>query len=201
MKKVLALILSLIMIVAAVPMNAFAEDASLQIITEANISFDTDQLVGKTREDLFDILSVNTPGLELNRDSLRIDGSADNNRVLEYASIYSLSFRLYPAEGYTLSTDVPTLQKATIVEGRRSLRPHDQNTTAPTVNVRHIGPGSDEECMSVSFSFKPTGPMNVVDTINVSFDNELYGKTTADYKDFITVNTQGVELGDEKFWA
>ncbi len=201
MKKLLSLMLTLIMIMSVVPMNAFAEEASLQEINGANIYFDTDKLVGKTREDLFDIISINTPGLELDRENLKINGTTQSNCVFEYATVYTVGFKLYPAEGYTLSKNRPELQSATIVEGRKSIRPNDQNSVAPTVNVRYIEPGCDEECISVSFRFRPTGPMNVLKQIDISFDNALNGKTTADYKSFISFNTDGVELGNEKFWA
>lgn len=208
MKKVLALFLALIMITAVVPMSAYAEEMSDGIINGATITFDTDKLVGIAKKDIADVISVDNPGLEIDYDSISVSrtgigGFTDENDKFEYAVIYSVMFKLYPAEGYSLSENSEELRNAVKVEGRKCIKPNDENADAPFVNVNYSSSDSDkyDEYINIRIYFRPTGPAKVIESIDINFDNNISGKTIADYKEFVSVVTEGVEMGDKTFYT
>lgn len=203
MKKFLSLILALLMITAIAPVSSFAEETEPGIITGAKVNIDTDKLVGKTKDEFVQALSVETPGLEIDEENImiiKLNGTMSETDRYEYSVNYSAQIHLYPQDGYKLSENKTALEEAVTVEGRRSIVPNDDNSDEPFVVAHYATPAYDEH-ITVSFLFRPTGPMNVVETIDISFDTEIDGKTPADYKDFISVNTEGVKMDDENFWA
>ena len=201
-KKLISLILAVLMI-AAVPVSSFAEEADPENITGAKVYIDTDKLVGKTKDEFVQLLSTDTPGIEIDKENIlitKMNGNFSETDKYEYSVNYYAQIHLYPQEGYKLSESMTELRDAVTVEGRRILVPYDENSKAPIVSVHYATPVYDEH-ITVSFSFRATGPVNVVETIDITFDNEIDGKTPADFKDFVSVNTEGVKMGSEKFWA
>lgn len=203
-KKIMSLILAVFMVAVAVPMSVFATETEPEIITGAEVHIDTDKLVGKTKNEILEILYVKTPGLEIDEENImitKLNGVFAETDRYEYSVNYSAQIHLYPQTGYKLSENKTELEEAVTVEGRRSLAANDDNCEEPFVVVHYAVPSVYDEHITVNFSFRATGPMNVVDTIDISFNTEIDGKTPADYKDFVSVNTAGVEMGSEKFWA
>lgn len=201
-KKLISLILAVLMI-AAVPVSSFAEESEPEIITGAKVHIDTDKLVGKTKDEFVQFLSTDTPGIEIDKENIlitKMNGDFSEKDKYEYSVNYYAQIHLYPQEGYKLSESKTELEKAVVVEGRRILVPYDENSKAPFISVLYATPVYDEH-ITVNFSFRATGPMNVVETIDISFDTEIDGKKPADFKSFVSVNTEGVEMGSEKFWA
>lgn len=188
MKKALSLILALVMITAVVPLNTLAQEASSEIITGATLYFDTDKLVGIAKKDVTEVISVDNPGLEIDYDSISVGrtgvgGFTNENDKYEYAVRYNIKFRLYPAEGYKLSEDIAELKKAIKVEGRKSIKPNDENTEYPFITVSYSSDSDKyDEYISINLDFRPTGPAKIIESVNINFDNDICGKTTADYK-------------------
>lgn len=203
MKKISSFFLAVIIAIAAIPMNAFADETEDKIITGAKVHIDTDQLVGKTRDEFIELVSTDTTGIEIDKENFLIieyNGTFSETDKYEYSVNYSAQIHLYPQEGYKLSDDMTALADSVTVEGRRAIVNNDANCDEPNVSVHYATPAYAEH-ITVNFSFRATGPMNVVNTIDISFDTEIDGKTPDDYKDFISVNTEGVEMGSENFWV
>ncbi len=203
MKKFLSIAIALFILVTTVPFNAFAQEVTEEIISEATLFIDTDNLVGKTKDDFIDMLILETPGLEIDRENVSVtelNGVLSENEKFEYSLNYSAQVNLYPLDGYRLSENKVELEEAIKVEGRKPIVNMDNNSQKPFTVVHYETPVYDEH-ITVNFMFRPTGPMNVVKTININFNTEINGKTPDDYLDFISVNTEGVKMGDEKFWA
>ncbi len=201
-KKIISMVMAILMI-AAMSVNSFAEETGPEMITGAKVYIDTDKLVGKSVDELAQFLSTDTPGIEIDKENIMItkmNGIISESEKYEYSVNYYAQIHLYPQEGYKLSESMTDLRDAVTVEGRRVLVPYDANSEAPFVSVHYATPVYDEY-ITVNFSFRATGPMNVVDTIDLSFDTDIDGKTPADFKDFLSVNTEGVKMGSEKFWA
>ncbi len=203
MKKFLSFALALLVIATIVPFGVFAQEASEGIITEATVFIDTDNLVGKTKEDFINLLTLETPGLEIDKENIMVTELNDvlsDGEKFEYSLNYSVQVHLYPQEGYKLSENKTELEEAVKVEGRKPIVNNDNNSQKPFVVVHYATPVYDEH-ITVNFLFRPTGPMNVIKTIDINFSTEIDGKTPDDYLDFISVNTEGVKMGAEKFWA
>lgn len=202
MKKLISMIMAILMI-AAIPVSSFAEEAEPEIITGAKVYIDTDKLVGKSVDEFAQFLSTDTPGIEIDKENIMItkmNGVISETEKYEYSVNYYAQIHLYPQEGYKLSDSTTELTESVTVEGRRVISDNDANSNAPYVVVHYATPVYDEH-ITINFSFRATGPMNVVNTIDISFDTDIVGKTPEDYKDFISVNTEGVGMGSEKFWA
>lgn len=111
MKKIVSVLLALLMITAAAPLNAFAEET--KEITYIEINLDP-KIAGKTPADYREFLTVSGEGVVLgSEDYFRTTylenvngfGYTREAEVFEEGVRYTSVFNVYPKEGYTLIMD------------------------------------------------------------------------------------------------
>lgn len=107
MKRIISLILALIMITAAAPLNAFANEPD-KAVENIEITIDT-RIAGKTPSECADFLTVSGEGIEFDYGTFKatyIDGPFNSGvkeaEVFEEGISYSSVLYIYPADGYIL---------------------------------------------------------------------------------------------------
>lgn len=201
MKKAISFILAFIMIVSAIPMTSFAADT--QMITGVEVNVDTDSMIGLTPDDYEQFIEVVTPGLEIRQDEFIAD--TNNGTANPYIDVYTYgrgvysTIYLYPQEGYSLPAAADELTDGVKVR-RKILDEHDMNSRNPEYTV-YSEDGVNGEYIKIKFSYAPTGPIKLVTSVDITFDSDIAGKTPADFMEFFTVNTEGLEIRQETFRA
>lgn len=201
MKKTISLFLSLLMIISAVPMTAFAVDA--QMITGIEVNVDTDSMIGLTPDDYEQFIEVVTQGLEIRQDKFIAD--TNNGTANPYIDVYTYgrgvrsTIYLYPLEGYTLPADADELTDGVIVR-RKTLVENDVNSRKPEYTI-HSEDGVSGDYIEIRFNYAPTGPIKLIRSVDITFDSDIAGKTPKDFMEFFTVNTEGLEIRQETFDA
>lgn len=198
MKKTLSLILTLLMILTAIPLTAFAADT--QLITGIEVNVDTDSMIGLTPADYDRFIEVVTPGLEIKQDEFVADtniGTANPIDVYTYGAGVRSTLYLYPEEGYTLPADELT---DGVKVRRKILDENDMNSREPEYTI-HSEDGINGDYIEIRFSYAPTGPINLIRSVDITFDSDIAGKTPEDFMEFFTVNTEGLEIRQETFNA
>lgn len=199
MKKTLSLILAFIMIVSAIPMTAFATDT--QMITSVVVNVDTDSMIGLTPSDYEQFIEVVTPGLKIIQDEFIADTNSGTANlyidVYTYGTAAYSTIYLYPEEGYTLPAD--KLSDGIKVR-RKILDENDMNSRTPEYTI-HSEDGINGDYIEIRFSYAPTGPINLIRSVDITFDSDIAGKTPEDFMEFFTVNTEGLEIRQDSFEA
>lgn len=104
MKKVLALVLSVVMILAVVPMTAYAAPGD-ERIKDLGITLDV-RLTGKSIEDFKDFFTVEGEGVRLDEESMELKhksnpyGELVDFETFELHEVYVLKFNVYAEDGY-----------------------------------------------------------------------------------------------------
>lgn len=104
MKKVLALVLSVMMILAVVPMTAYAAPGDKRI-KDLGITLDV-RLSGKSIEDFKDFFTLEGEGVRLDEESMKLVhlekpfGLPADFEIFELEENYTLTFDVYAEDGY-----------------------------------------------------------------------------------------------------
>ena len=104
MKKVLALVLSIVMILAVVPMTAYAAPGDKRI-KDLDITLDV-RLSGKSIEDFKDFFTLEGEGVRLDEESMELKhksnpyGELVDFETFELHEVYVLKFNVYAEDGY-----------------------------------------------------------------------------------------------------
>lgn len=121
MKKTISLFLTLLMIMAVVPLNAFAAEPE-KLVENIEITIDT-RIAGKTPSECADFLTVSGEGIKFDYSTFKatyVDGHFNSGEkvaeVFEEDRSYSSILYIYPEEGYILPGDTSNMNtKFTVI--------------------------------------------------------------------------------------
>lgn len=190
-KKLTAIILSVILVIMAMPLCASAINKETQI-DEISIEFDLQEVIGKKFYEYVEFVKVLNPNILFEPDpqysSLMFfntdTGEQVRDEIVE-GEEYGVCLNLYPADGYRIKGEsrVAINGKELIQFSQYEITTEYENTNSRMIMFGIIA-GKEIEYKKI-------------DSVSLSFDSvACAGKTADDYGDIVTINSEHLNFVD-----
>ncbi len=188
-KRILSLILTVVMLLGAMPLCASAESTQ---INEISFEFDLQAVIGKKFDEYTEFVKILSPNIHFEPDpqysSLMFynpdTGEQVRDEIVE-GEEYGVALNLYPADGYRLKGECRV-----VINGRELIQysQYEITTEYEDTNSRMIFFGiiAGEE-----IEYKK------IDSVSLEFDSvACAGKTPSNYSDIVTINSEHLSFVD-----
>lgn len=189
-KRVLSLILTVVMLLGAMPFCASAESAQ---INEISFEFDSQAVVGKKFSEYAEFVTLLSPNMHFETNPVyssliffdAVTGDQVIDKIVE-GKEYGVCLKIYPEDGYSFSYDCQiAINGKKLIQYSQYELTFEENTDAITIMFGIIA-GKELE-------FKK------IDSVSLGFDSvACAGKTPNDYIDLVTLNSENLSFVDYK---
>lgn len=189
-KRVLSLILTVVMLLGAMPFCASAESAQ---INEISFEFDSQSAVGKKFSEYAEFVTLLSPNMHFETNPVyssliffdAVTGDQVIDKIVE-GKEYGVCLKIYPEDGYSFSYDCQiAINGKKLIQYSQYELTFEENTDAITIMFGIIA-GKELE-------FKK------IDSVSLGFDSvACAGKTPNDYIDLVTLNSENLSFVDYK---